>query len=303
MIPSRRKRRLRRLRPRPQRLTDPVSRWTRLAILPHPPRHRQAAIAPALLDCLGGSASKEISYTPAIHLAGHFNGTITKYKILGTCIPTGATLDMAFAATVSGRATVTTSGDVSCNASPNPILVPIPGPAPISFYFDPSLKLTIGGSVEVSNVGLDVTAGVQFKGHFGLTNGADFSGSPIFSAVPSTPKVVKNGSIGVKVGGQIIIGPGAGSPNAGVIAGVGGELNPLDDKLRVRLPEERSQVQRLPESICRVHSQPLRRRKGLGGKLGHLEVGHLRRPQGLDQLPGLSFWYHPDWLQGCRIAG
>ncbi len=110
---------------------------------PSPAPAQAAALGPALLDCLGGSASKEIDYKQSLHVAGHFNATITKYKIFGKSIPTGATLDMAFAATVSGKATVTTSGDVSCSASPGAIQVPIGNfPVPMSFYFDPTLQLT-----------------------------------------------------------------------------------------------------------------------------------------------------------------
>lgn len=195
-----------------------------------------------LLACLGGGVGQEVTYSPSVHLAGHFNATITKYKILGKSIPTGATLDMAFAATVSGAATVKTSGNVSCSADLGKIFVPIAQvPVPISLYLKPIAKFTVGGSVEVSNIGLVVTAGVEVKGHFGLTDGASFSGGPIFSAVPSTPKVVRNGTVGLKVGGQIIVGPGAGTGEgpiqAGVIAGVGGELNPIEASFGFVFPQ------------------------------------------------------------------
>lgn len=86
----------------------------------------------------------------------------------------------------------------------------------------------MGGAVEIDNLGVAVTAGVKVAGHFGLTDGVSFSGSPIFSAMPLTPSVVASGTVGTEVGGQVIVGPGAGTTNAGVIAGVGGELNPVD---------------------------------------------------------------------------
>ena len=191
----------------------------------------QAAAAASLLECKG-EASGQITYSASLALAGHFNATISKYSIFGKDIPTGASLDMAAAATVSGAATVKTSGDLTCSPKFAPVLVSLSqAPVPLSFYFEPVAQFTVGGAVEASNIGLAVTAGVEFEGHIGLTDGASFSGSPIFSAVPLTPTVVASGSIGLKVGGQAIVGPGAGTPSAGVIAGVGGELNPIDASL------------------------------------------------------------------------
>ncbi len=183
----------------------------------------------ALSSCLGGSGTEEVQFTPSLALAGHFNGTIDKYIILGVDIPQGASLDMAVAATVSGAASVKTSATLNCSIPIPPLLVPITtAPVPISFYLDPIAQFTIGGALEVSNLGVAVTGGVQVSGHIGLTDGASFSASPIMKAVPLTPSVTANGAIGLKVGGQVIVGPGAGTPDAGVIAGLGGELDPID---------------------------------------------------------------------------
>jgi hypothetical protein len=48
--------------------------------------------------------------------------------------------------------------------------------------------------------------------------------------------MVANGQIGLKVGGQVIVGPGAGSSKAGVIAGIGGEVDPVDLTLGAVFP-------------------------------------------------------------------
>jgi len=200
-------------------------------------RHRASSklaspsIAPSsgLSSCLGGSATEEVTFTPSLALAGHFNAKIDKYNVLGVNIPQGASLDMAVAATVSGAASVKTSATLNCGIPIPPLLVTITAdPVPISFYLSPIAQFTIGGALEVSNLGVAVTGGVQVSGHLGLTGGASFSASPIMKAVPLTPKVTANGAIGLKVGGQVIVGPGAGTPDAGVIAGLGGELDPID---------------------------------------------------------------------------
>jgi len=182
----------------------------------------------SFLGC-GGSGTEEVQFTPSLALAGHFNGRIDKYNVLGVDIPQGASLDMAVAVTVSGAASVKTSATLNCGITIDPLLVPITtAPVPISFYLSPIAQFTIGGALEVSNLGVAVTGGVQVSGHIGLTDGASFSASPIMKAVPLTPKVTANGAIGLKVGGQVIVGPGAGTPKAGVIAGLGGELDPID---------------------------------------------------------------------------
>jgi chitodextrinase len=283
------------------RLADASGAASLSSRVPHAATAPKTAGAPAnaLISCLGGSGAKEISFDPSLSLGGHFHATITKYKIFGKDVPTGATLDMAVAATASGIATVTTSGNLSCNAPLVPVLVPIAqAPVPISFYFNPTAQFTVNGSVEVNNLGLTVTAGVKVSGHFGLTDGASFSGSPILSAVPTAPKVVKNGSIGFKVGGQVIIGPGAGTPKAGVIAGLGGELNPIDASFGFVFPKDDPRF-----NACLKASAAFTRSLYLIAKawVGNWDLTKsitLDALKGSNDYPG-SPWYHP---AGCKDA-
>jgi hypothetical protein len=101
-------------------------------------------------------------------------------------------------------------------------------PVPLSFSFVPTASFSVGGAVKLENIGITATAGVQFSGSLGFNGSSSFSGSPIFTASPLTPKISANGQITAKLGGQVVVGPGAGTPNAGVIAGVGGDLYPID---------------------------------------------------------------------------
>jgi hypothetical protein len=262
-----------------------------------------AALAPSTApSCdLGGSGTGSISFAPSISLAGsHFTGTISKYQILGKNVPIGATLDMSIVATVTGTARVTTSGNLSCNAPLPSVLVPIPqaAPVPLSFYFSPTAQFTVGGSVDMSYLGLTATAGVHVAGHFGLTDGATFSGNPILSAVPTTPTTVKNGTVGLKVGGQIIIGPGAGTPKAGVIAGVGGEFNPIDANFGFVFPQNDPRF-----NTCLKASAAFTRSLYLVAKawVGNWDITKsitLDALQGSTDYPG-SPWYYPS---GCKDA-
>jgi hypothetical protein len=197
-----------------------------------------SGLGPALWKCLGGSFSKQFSFQPSITTSGHFNATISKFSIFGKEIPKGASLDMSVATTVAGAASVTTSGSLSCNATPKVALVPIvQTPVPISLYFAPTVGVSIGGTMQASNIGAAVTAGFEFAGNISPTD-ASLSGSPILTAKPLTPKVVKSGSFSVKLGGQLIVGPGAGTPAAGVIAGVSGYYNPLDATFNAVFPQD-----------------------------------------------------------------
>jgi hypothetical protein len=109
-------------------------------------------------------------------------------------------------------------------------------PVPMALSLEPNAKFTIGGAVNISNIGATVTGGVQVAGAMSLKNGASFSGSTILDASPLAPQVKANGSIGLKLGGQFILGPGVGTANAAVIAGVKGELDPLNASFKSYFP-------------------------------------------------------------------
>ena len=198
-----------------------------------PNRTPNAAPAPsaanALPGCLGGSASSQVTFSPSIDLGGHFVGTIDKIGIFGRQVPSGVGLDVQLTATVTGALAAKTDATVKCTHSFLPVLTPIATtPVPISFYFSPVAEVGLGGDLSVQNVGVAVTAGVWAKGHISLTDSPSFAGGPILEATPLKPVIKANGAIRLAVGGEVIVGPGAGTPKAGVIAGIGGRLNPLD---------------------------------------------------------------------------
>lgn len=179
--------------------------------------------------CDGGSASQDVTFSPSLALGGHFKTKLDKYSFLGAEVPTGASLDMALTAKAVGAAKIETSGQLNCD-------VPLKGlfkmlsvdPVPMALSLEPTAEFSVGGAVEESNVGVTVTGGVQVAGTMTLKHGASFSGSTIVNASPLTPEVKASGSIGLKLGGELILGPGVGTEDAGVIAGVKGEFDPLD---------------------------------------------------------------------------
>jgi hypothetical protein len=54
------------------------------------------------------------------------------------------------------------------------------------------------------------------------------SGKALLAASPLSPKVTANGTVNLRVGGELVLGPGAGTVQAGAIAGLSGDLYPVD---------------------------------------------------------------------------
>ena len=179
--------------------------------------------------CQGGGADSSLTFSPSLGLGGHFRSTLDTFGIFGKEIPVGATVDVGLIATVTGAAAVRAQGFVRCELPLPKLLRPLTvTPVPISILLEPVAEVTLGGGLEISNVGLTASAGVYAKGTLSLKSGASFSGGFDADASPLPPKVTVNGEVRLKVGGELVLGPGAGTKDAGVIAGVGGALYPID---------------------------------------------------------------------------
>lgn len=201
------------------------------------PQTKPAGFAKAAavgVDC-ASSGGQTITFTPQVSLGGHFKTKLDKYSFFGVDVPVGASVDMGLTATVTGAAAVGTTASYSCDLkSPSLFKTLTTTPVPISVDLTPIAHFTVSGSVRVSNIGLSATAGVQVSGTMSFKSGASFTGSSTVNVVPLTPQVTANGSVALKVGGDLIVGPGAGTPDAGVIAGVEGEFDPIDASFEPR---------------------------------------------------------------------
>lgn len=191
---------------------------------------KTAAVKAALTaGCGGGSGSQTITFSPSMSLGGHFDTTLDTWNFLGADVPVGASVDMALTAKVTGAATVKAEGAYKCGLELPKLFETLTYyPVPISVALEPIAEFTIGGGLEISNLGVTASGGVQVAGTMSMKSGASFSGDAMLDAAPLTPEVKVNGSVGLRVGGELILGPGAGTSDAGVIAGVSGELDPLD---------------------------------------------------------------------------
>jgi hypothetical protein len=170
-------------------------------------------------------------------LTGHFSTKVDKYNFLGAEIPTGASVNLGLTATVSGAASIETESSVSCALDLDPLFKQISvSPVPLSVLFTPTAEFSLGGGIKIGNVGLSASAGIQVSGSMSVTNGASFSGDTSANVTPLTPAVTVNGSVGLELGGELTVGPGAGTKQAGVIAGLSGYLDVVDASFTAHFP-------------------------------------------------------------------
>ena len=183
---------------------------------------QQTLPASTLESCLGGSSSQQLSIAPILHPGGHFRSGIVKtWKV-----PTGAWYDVEATMETGLKLSFKTTSEISCGLPFEPVMKTLTlEPVPISLMFEPIAKVSAEGEIEISNLGMTVTSGFAVAGEFGLNNSID--GHPIASVTPMTPDIKATGAISAQFGGELTIGPGVGSADAGVIAGVGGQLIPL----------------------------------------------------------------------------
>jgi hypothetical protein len=195
-----------------------------------------SALPTALANCVGGSASDTVSLNaPSFQFSGHFNATINTKSFFGKNIPTGASLDLGVSLTVTESASIKSTNALTCSLDLkqlglDKLMVEFPTtPVPMALAFFPKIEASVQGQFEADNVGVSVKTGFQVAATIPLLGLANVSGGPIMSIDPLTPNVTSaSAGFGMKVGGQVIIGPGAGTTESGVIAGVSGEFNPID---------------------------------------------------------------------------
>jgi hypothetical protein len=195
-----------------------------------------AAAAAAPVAC-SSSAEAWVQYGPAITLGGSFAAKVDTYNVLGVALPKGASLDMKLTVSLTGSISAGTKAHAGCTVKLKPLTRLLTAyPVPISFSFEPVATFDIDGNVSISNVGVGATAGIRVAGHLGLDGQSSFSANRIFEAGPLTPVVDAHGKITARVGGDVTVGPGAGTSNAGVIAGVGGTFYPVDGEFGPAFP-------------------------------------------------------------------
>lgn len=110
-----------------------------------------------------------------------------------------------------------------------PGVKPIPfalGPVPMLFKYNPKIGVKVEGLTGVSNFGFTKTIGFEVNGYQGLDILNEYHDTQIIN---EKAKITSFGgtttsSIELKAGGTVEVGPGVGTKDAGVLAGIGGEF-------------------------------------------------------------------------------
>lgn len=178
-----------------------------------------------------------IDFDPGFELAGHLETTVDTYGVLGLKIPTGFSFDTSAAVTLSGAVAARVTATYACTIKLPSVMVPLPaGPVPMSFYLRPTARMGVSGAVEFSNLGAAATLGFAADGYVGFNGENYFDGEMIDEVELLTPQLDNvAGGFTARVGGDMLIGPGAGTTVAGVVAGIGGTLYPLDARAMINV--------------------------------------------------------------------
>lgn len=185
-------------------------------------RRNPGPLAAGLSSCLEGGYSQEITLRPVLSPHGHFKAHLkTKWGI-----PTGATFDVRAELETGMKYDASVNGSVACALPLEPVMRTfVTSPVPIAINLSPIASISINGSIQTTDSGVTVTGGFWTKGKVGLHNSID--GGLINQVNAPDTKTEGNVSIDASLGGQVIIGPGAGTAEAGVIAGVSGTAIPV----------------------------------------------------------------------------
>ena len=128
-----------------------------------------------------------ISFDPGIDLGGRFETHVDKYSFLGVEVPTGASVDMAMTATVTGAAKVEATANVRCNIKlPRVFKTFATYPVPMAISIRPTAEINVEGVFDVENVGFTATAGMEASAKITLS-GIGFDSGPIQEAGPLLP--------------------------------------------------------------------------------------------------------------------
>ncbi|SKC75840.1 choice-of-anchor L domain-containing protein [Krasilnikoviella flava] len=185
-----------------------------------------------------GAELGSIGFDPGFEMDGHIDVTVDKYNVLGVDVPTGLGIDTEVAVTLSGALSATAKAAYECEITlPSLMKTFTAGPVPLALLIKPAVKIGVSGELKISNVGAATTIGFAADGYVGLEGDNHFDTDLIAETEPLVPKAEGGAAtIQADVAGDLVFGPGAGTTDAGVIAGIGGTIAPLSAKAMISFP-------------------------------------------------------------------
>jgi hypothetical protein len=185
----------------------------------------QMLVAPQALNNVACSASSGIDVNSSLSIshAGHSEVTIDKYSVWKVDVPSGASFDVSYSATLLGTVGVEATGAANCSLNlPKYYKQLTLYPVPMAIEVDPKVDASMASAGSISNVGFAATTGFRADGYIGFTGDNNFKGDIIATATPTQPVATGTFTLGLEVGANVKFGPGVGSNNVGVLLAVGG---------------------------------------------------------------------------------
>ncbi len=214
--------------------TLPTSAYPQLPAVPAAP---SMPLQNQLVSCLNLEGGNSISFDPDLIVDAYLGVEIDKQRVWFVEVPAQATVDVGVTATAVLSMDIETFGALTCELTLDQFEFYRPfmaGPVPMLFTFEPAIELEAGGGWTASNVGYSVTSGFTAETSFGWLS-ENYVNLDTFGNVTELNSVVTqaSGAIQLKLGGGVAIGPGTGAAQAGVLAGIQGELFPLQFSVEV----------------------------------------------------------------------
>lgn len=161
--------------------------------------------------------------------AGDIEIIVDKHKIWFVEVPVGVGLDVQYSATLSGAMDITITDSGSCGIDLYGDVKQVTAyPVPMALKVDVGLTASASAAGSMKDLGFATTLGFTMSGHADLKGNHDFTGQPISQTNILQPTGTGELGVGLQAGGSVAFGPGVGTKEAGVLAGVGGSIDVVD---------------------------------------------------------------------------
>ncbi len=177
------------------------------------------------------SGSGNVTLTPSLSEshAGHADITIDKHHIVSVDVPSGLSYDFGYSTTLKATVDVVTTGSATCGLKLPRFFRNLSFyPVPVAIDAQPKAELSLLGKLAVKNLGGVVTAGFDTYGQLPIGGLPNLGGKLSFNTKATQPVSSEEAGLGLLVDGSVTFGPGLGSSDVGVIAGLSGNFSPLD---------------------------------------------------------------------------
>lgn len=185
---------------------------------------------PSKASCERSGDAEYIDWSPRFGADGTFEARVDKIGVkFGPDIVTGAHVSMDYGLSATAQAAIEVNGSFACELALPTVMAQITtSPVPIAVLLDPVAEAEVKGAARMAVIGVRAEARTRLSADFKLPSTVAVDGGVTLSLTPLAPELSATADFTATVGGDLLVGPGAGTVKAGVIAGIGGRIHPLE---------------------------------------------------------------------------